>query len=155
MVKSMTLLYEDVPRFDSWLKPLVSGFITFFLLLGLIFLYFNTELAITSFAISVFMVLLFTAIIPRRFRIYEDRLRIQLGGPFTFNIPLQHIVEARHGSSSDILFYWGIKFGTSTSNVIEIVRNKGMNVIITPAHFNEFLNQLNRAVHPESERNTA
>ena len=103
------------------------------------------------FVLAVFMALLFAAIIPRRFQIYEDRLRIQLGGPISFNIPLKHIEEARHGASSDILFYWGIKFGTSTSNVVEIVRNKGMNVIITPAHFHEFLNQLNRAVHPEPE----
>jgi len=150
-MKSTVLLYEDVPRYDSWLKPLVSGFITIFLLLGLVFLYFNTELAITMFALTVFFGLLFTAIIPHRFQIYEDRLRIQMGGPFAFNIPLKNIEEARHGSSSDILFYWGIKFGTSTSNVIEIVRNKGMNVIITPTHFNEFLNQLNRAVQPGSE----
>jgi hypothetical protein len=153
-VKNTKLIYEDIPRYDSWLKPLVSGFVTFFLLLGLIFLYFNTGLAITSFAISVFMALFFASIIPHRFRIFEDRLRIQLGGPLAFNIPLKHIVEARHGASSDILFYWGIKFGTSTSNVIEIVRNKGMNVIITPAHFNEFLNQLNKAIKPEPELNT-
>ena len=150
-MKSTNLIYEDVPRYDSWLKPMVSGFITIFLLLGLVFLYFNTELAITMFALTVFFGLLFTAIIPRRFQIYEDRLRIQLGGPFAFNIPLKNIEEARHGSSGDVFFYWGIKFGTSTSNVIEIVRNKGMNVIITPTHFNEFLNQLNRAVQPESD----
>jgi len=150
-MKSTKLIYKDVPRYDSWLKPMVSGFIMLFLLLGLIFLYFNTELAITMFAIAVFIALLFSVIIPRHFQIFEDRLRIQLGGPFAFNIPLKSIEEARHGSSSDIFFYWGIRFGTSTANVIEIVRNKGMNVIITPAHFSEFLNQLNRAVHPKSE----
>lgn len=149
-MKSTVLLYEDIPRYDSWLKPLVSGFIAFFLLLGLVCLYFNTELAITMFAITAFIGLLFAAIIPRRLQIYEDRVRIQLGGPFAFNIPLEHIVEARRGSSGDILVYWGIKFGTSTSNVMEIVRNRGMNVIITPAHCNEFLNQLNRLVRTGS-----
>jgi hypothetical protein len=151
MVKSTTLIYEDVPRYDSWMRPLVSGFIMLFLILGLVFLNFTTELAITMFILAGFMVLLFAAIIPRRLQIYEDRLRIKLGGPFAFNIPLKSIREARHGSSADILFYWGIKFGTSTSNVIEIIRSEGMNVIITPAHFTKFLTQLNQAVQPEPE----
>ncbi len=155
VVKSATLIYEDVPRFDSWMKPFVSGFIMFFLILGLIFLYFTVELAITSFAIAVFIGLIFTIIIPRRFQIFEDRLRIQLGGPIAFNVPLKSIEEARHGASGDILFYWGIKFGTSTSNVVEIIRNKGMNVIITPTHFTAFLNQLNHAVKPEPENSAA
>jgi hypothetical protein len=150
-MKNSLLLYEDVPRYDSWLKPLLSGFVAFFLLLGLIFLYFNTELAIVMFILTAFMALLIAAIVPRRFLIFEDRLRIQLGGPFALNIPLENIDKARHGSSGDVLVYWGIKLGTSTSNVIEIVRNKGMNVIITPTHFNEFLNQLNQAVQPKSE----
>jgi hypothetical protein len=152
-MKNSLLLYEDVPRYDSWLKPLLSGFVAFFLLLGLIFLYFNTELAIVMFALSAFIALLFTAIVPRRFQIFEDRLIIQLGWPFTLNIPLENIDKARHGSSGDIIVYWGIKLGTSTSNVIEIVRNKGMNVVITPVHFNEFLNQLNQAVQSRPDQN--
>jgi hypothetical protein len=153
-VKSTTIIYEDVPRYDSWLRPLTSGFVFLFLLLGLICLFFSTELAITMFALAVFMALLFGAIIPRRFQIYGDRLRIQLGGPIAYNIPLKHIDEARHGASSDVWFYWGIRFGTSTANVVEIVRNRGMNTIITPTHFHEFLNQLNQAVQQSRTGNT-
>ena len=143
------LIHEDVPRYDSWLKPFISGFIAFTLILGLVFLMFNTGLAIVLFAITLMDGLLFGIIVPRNFQIYQDKLRIQLGGPFAMNIPLRKIDNARPGSSSDLWVYWGIRFGTSTSNVVEIVRNKGMNVIITPTHFTEFLNQLNRAVNPQ------
>lgn len=152
-MNSSRLLYEDVPRYDSWLKPLLSGFVAFTLILGLIFMYFNTELAIAMFAISLFDALLFTSIVPRRFQLFEDRLRIQLGGPFALNISLGNIVKAKQGNPGDVWIYWGIRFGTSTTDVVEIIRNKGMNIIITPTHFNEFLNQLNHAIQSRSDQN--
>lgn len=148
------LIHEDVPRYDSWLKPVISGFIAFTLILGLIFLLFNTELAIVLFAITVIDGLLFSIIIPRNFQIYRDKLRIQLGGPFAMNIPLRKIDKARPGSSSDLWVYWGIRFGTSSSNVVEIIRNKGMNIIITPEDSEEFISQLNRAIEMQSTPNT-
>ena len=148
------LIHEDVPRYDSWLKPLLSGFVAFTLILGLVFLMFNTELAIVLFAITVIDGLLFSIIIPRNFQIYRDKLRIQLGGPFAMNIPLRKIDKARPGSSSDLWVYWGIRFGTSSSNVVEIIRNKGMNIIITPEDSEEFISQLNRAIEMQSTPNT-
>ncbi len=144
------LIHEDVPRYDSWLKPFISGFIMFTMMLGLIFLLFITELAIAMFAISALDGLLFWAIIPRGFQIYEDRLRIRLGWPFAMNIPLRNIDKARPGSSGDLWFYWGIRFGTSTSNIVEILRNKGMNVIITPDNSERFIDQLNQAIERAS-----
>ena len=154
-MKSTTLLYEDVPKYDSWLKPFLSGFVAFFIILGLVFMFFSTELGLAMFALAVLEAMLFTIIVPRLFQIYEDRLRIQLGGPFAVNIPLKHIDKAQKGSSDYILAYWGLKFGTSTSNVMEIIRNKGMNVIITPTHFTEFLNYLNQAIQPRDNNATA
>jgi len=148
------LIHEDVPRYDSWLKPLLSGFVAFTLILGLVFLMFNTELAIVLFAITVIDGLLFSIIIPRNFQIYRDKLRIQLGGPFAMNIPLRKIDKARPGSSSNLWVYWGIRFGTSSSNVVEIIRNKGMNIIITPEDSEEFISQLNRAIEMQSTPNT-
>lgn len=140
------VIYEDVPRYDSWLKPLFSGIIAFTLILGLIFMMFSTEGAIVMFSITLIDGLLFWIIIPRNFQIYQNKMRIQLGGPFAMNIPLSKIDKARPGSSGDLWVYWGIRFGTSTSNVVEILRNKGMNIIITPEDAEEFIDQLNRAV---------
>ena len=154
-MESAVLLYEDVPRYDSWLKTLIIGLCSITLLPGLIFLFFNTELAIAMFILTLFIGLLFYAVIPRRFQIYDDRLRIRLGAPLAFNLALDNIDKAREGSRGDILVYWGIKFGTSTSNIIEIVRKKGLNIIITPVHFDEFLNQLNQAVQSRFERSIA
>ncbi|MGD9142651.1 MAG: PH domain-containing protein [Dehalococcoidia bacterium] len=149
------LIHEEVPRYDSWLRPFISGFIAFTLILGLVFLMFNTELAITMFAITVIDGLLFSIIIPRNFEIHHDKLRIRLGGPFAMNIPLSKIDKARPGSSGDVWVYWGIRFGTSSSNVVEIVRNKGMNIIITPEDAEEFIDQLNRVVHMHAAPNPA
>ena len=140
------IIYEDVPRYDSWLKPFLSGFIAFTLILGLVFLLFSDELAILMFVITIIDGVIFWAIIPRSFQIYRDKMRIQLGGPFSMNIPLSKIDKARPGSPGDVWAYWGIRFATSTRNVVEILRNKGMNVIITPEDADEFINQLNLAV---------
>ena len=140
------MIYESTPRYDSWLKPLLSGIIAFTLILGLIIMMFSTEGAIVMFAITLIDGLLFWIIIPRNFQIYQDKMRIQLGGPFGMNIPLSKINKARPGSSGDLWVYWGIRFGTSSSNVVEILRNKGMNIIITPEDAEEFIDQLNQAV---------
>lgn len=144
------LFHQEVPRNSSWLMPLLGGLVALTLVPGLIFLFFDTELAVAMFVISAADALLFWTVLPRRFEIYEDRLRIRLGWPVALNISLRNIQEARPGNPGDVVAYWGIRFGTSTTNVVEIIRKRGMNIIITPQNAAEFIDQLNRAVARQS-----
>lgn len=48
--------------------------------------------------------------------------------------------------------YWGNRFATSTSNVVEIVRKKGLNLIISPRNDDMFLEQLNQALLSQSSQ---
>jgi hypothetical protein len=144
------LFHQEVPRNSSWLMPMVGGLVALTLIPGLIFLFFNTELATAMFILSAFDGLLFYTIIPRRFEIYEDKFRIQLGWPVALNISLRNIQEAKPGNPGDVVAYWGIRFGTSTTNVVEIVRRRGMNIIITPQNAEEFIDQLNQAIARQS-----
>jgi len=146
------LIYEDIPKYDLWLKLILGGVLALTLILGVIFIYRDTEAAIAMFGITVFDALLFKAILPRRFQIFEDRLKILLGGPFSINILLSNIAEVKPASSRKVFAYWGIRFATSTSNVVEVVRKKGLNLIISPRNDDMFLEQLNQALQSQSSQ---
>ena len=149
------LFYQEVPRYGSWLKLLLGGIVALTLIPGFFFLLFSTEAAITMFAVSAFDALLFFIIVPRRFEVYEDKFRIQLGGPVAVNITLRNIAEARPGHSGDVWVYGGIRFGTATTNVVEIIRKKGMNIIITPENPAEFIDRFNQAITRQAAPNPA
>ena len=144
-MKTSILLYEDTPKYDSWLKLILGGVLALTFILGIIFISQDTGIAVAMFGITVFDALLFKAILPRRFQVFEDRLKILLGGPFAINIPFSNIIEAKPASGNKAFIYWGIRFATSTSHVVEVVRKKGLNLVISPAHDDMFLDQLNQA----------
>ena len=145
MAKSTVLLYEDKPKYDYWLKLVIAGTLAITLIPGIALFYLSTELAWTMLALTVFDGLLFHAILPRRFQLFEDRLRIELGRPFAMNVPYDNISEVRPAQTEEAFVYWGIRFATSTKNLLEIVRNKGLNMIITPGDKDMFTKQLEQA----------
>ena len=144
-MKTDILLYEETPEYDKWLKLILGGILALTFILGVIFIYQDTEAAIVMFGVTLFDALLFKAILPRRYQIFEDRLRILLGGPLAINISLSNIEEARPASGRKAFAYNGIRFATSSRHVIEIVRKKGMNIVISPRNGDMFLEQLNQA----------
>jgi hypothetical protein len=100
--------------------------------------------------VTLFDAVLFKAVLPRRFQIFEDRLRILLGGPLAINIPLSNIAEAKTAAAGKTFIYNGIRLATSSRHVVEIVRKQGMNLVISPAHDDMFLDQLNQARQMQS-----
>ena len=144
-MKADILIYEDTPKYDLWLKLILGGVLALTFILGVIFIYQDTEAAIVMFAVTLFDALLFKAILPRRYQIFEDRLKILMGGPLAINISLSNIEEARPASGRKAFAYNGIRFATSSRHVIEIVRKKGMNIVISPRNSDMFLEQLNQA----------
>ena len=144
------LVYEDTPRYDFWLKSILGGVLALTLILGVILLSEDIGAALVMFGVTLFDALLFKAILPRRYQIFQDRVRIVLGGPFALNIPLSNIRQARQASSSKAFAYWGLRFATSTHYVVEIVRKKGLSLVISPASGDMFLEQLNQSLKAAS-----
>ena len=140
-----TLLYQDKPKYDLWLKFILGSIVTFTFVLGVIYISRDTEAAIVMFGITLFVGLLFKAILPRKLQIFDDKLRIVLGGPLSVDIALSNIAEVKTTSGSKALVYWGIKFATSTSHVVEIIRKKGLNMIISPGNPDMFMEQFKQA----------
>ncbi len=146
-------IYEDVPRYDLWLKLLLGGILAATFISGMVVLLFeDTDASLAMFGITLFDALLFKAILPSRFQIFEDRLKMALGGPFAINIAFSNIKHARKIAGIKGFFYGGIRFATSTRYVVEIARRKGLNLVISPANGDSFLEQLNQAIAAASAR---
>jgi len=144
-MKTSILIYEDKPKYDLWLKLILGGVLALTFILGVIFIYQDTEAAIVMFGVTLFDALLFKVVLPRRYQIFEDRLKILMGGPFAINISFSNIEEARPASGRKAFAYNGLRFATSTRHVVEIVRKKGLNIVISPRNGDMFLEQLNQA----------
>lgn len=140
------LVHEDIPRVDFWLKLLLASILALTLVLGVWLLFEDIVGAIAMFGITLVDALLFRTIIPRRYQIYSDRIRIVLGSPFALNIPFHDIAEARSVSGWKAFAYRGIRFATSTQSVAEIVRRKGLGVVISPGDRDAFLERLRQAL---------
>jgi hypothetical protein len=140
------LLYEDAAKTDMWLKLLLGGILVMFLVLGGVLLFQDKPDAFGMFGIGVFYALLFKIIMPQRYQIYSDKIRIVLGGPLAWNIPLSTVKEVRSASGAKAFAYGGVRFATSSKNVVEIRRSRGCNVVISPSKKDVFLEQAGRAM---------
>jgi len=138
-MKTNILICEDTPKYDLWVKLILGGVLALTFILGVIFIYQDAEAAVGMFGITLFDALLFKAILPRRYQIFEDRLRILIGGPFAINISFSNIEEAKPASDSKAFAYRGLRLATSTHHVVEIVRKKGLNLVISPSNGDMFL----------------
>ena len=144
------LLYEDKPKYDTWIKVLFVGIIALPIILGIIRISENTEEGLVVFGVALFEILLFRLILPRRFQVFDDKLRIVLGGgPLAINIPLSDITDIKPRTGIKAFVYAGIRFATSDGNTIEVIRNKSLGILISPTNVDRFMEQLNQA------RNTA
>src|SRR4030042_290340 len=140
-----SVIYEDSPHYDVWLKGIMM-LPVFFILIGLYYLFIaQVEEAIGLFATALLMGAVYWAVLPRKYQILDGKLRIVLGGPFSFNVPFDTLETA--GKPEGVNF--GLNFATTfiTEHVVEIKRKKGMIVNITPSNRDLFLENLNKAVY--------
>jgi hypothetical protein len=139
----MTPIHEEKVEYDGWLK--IIYVIPFGLFIAALLFALNGDLEVFSVLLGegVFIWLIYYLIMPRKYQIYQDKLRIVLGGPFALNIQLKTIKEVMHVAGSKAYVYSGARFATSSRYVIQIVRNGGLNYLISPQNGELFLEQLN------------
>jgi hypothetical protein len=137
------LIYEDRPRYDFWLKIILWSCVAIVLIPALFMFDSNMEEAIGLILTAVFVVIIFWAVMPRKYRIYDDRIKILLGTPFSISISFDTIEYAGVPRRK---FTVGMNLVTSFRNIVEISRKKGMNVNISPSDRDNFLENLNRAL---------
>jgi hypothetical protein len=140
-----SIIYEDSPHYDVWIKGIIMLPI-FFIVIGLYFLFTrDVEASLGVFGTGLLMGALYWAIFPRKYQVFDNKLKIVLGGPFSVNIYFDTLESA--GKQEGVNF--GLNFATTfiSEHVVEIKRKKGMTVNITPANRELFLENLNKAVY--------
>lgn len=140
-----SIIYEDRPRYDVWLKAIMV-LPVFFVIAGIYYLITaQVEAAIGMFAITLLMAATYWAIFPRKYLILDSKIRIVLGGQFSFNIPFDNLETARAPQGVSL----GINFATTflSKHAVEIIRKKGLNINITPSDRELFLDNLNKALN--------
>lgn len=87
--------------------------------------------------------LVFWFVFPREYRVYEDHLRIVLGGPFSVKVGFENVKAVRVTSRTSVT----INFVTRiTRSYVEIAKKKGISIVITPTVAESFVEEANRAL---------
>lgn len=140
------LMYEQAARYDRLQFVVLAVVVASTLAPAIILLFFDTMGAAIMFGATLLDILIFHLVFPRRYQVYNTKLRIVLGWPVTWDIKLSGIKEARPAPGVATWIYSGVRLATSSATAIEIVRRKGMGIIISPSDRETFLEQLNAAV---------
>ena len=104
------IYHEQLPRYDLGYWLLVTLFPVGFIIGGF-WHYTHPEVedamagAITSWGVTIFWVILFWAISPRRYQLLDDSVKVILGGPFSFNILLKSIKKVEYPTTFSSQMY--------------------------------------------------
>ena len=137
------LLYQDKPKYGLLLKLVLI--IPVILLASIIYLWYTGDtfvsLVLLTEAFIIGLILWF--VLPREYQVYENHLRIVLGGPFSVKVGFKNIETIRITSR----FSFSINFVTRiTKNYVEIAIKKGMSIAITPTDDESFVEKANLAL---------
>ena len=114
-------------------------------LVGSLYLYLSGDVS-GSLALlpgALFSGLIFWFVFPREYQVYEDHLRIVLGGPFSVKVGFQNIKVVRVTSRAGLTINFVTRIAKS---YVEIVKKRGWNIAITPKSSDAFVESANRAL---------
>jgi hypothetical protein len=136
-------LYQDRPKYGLVLKIIL---VLPVVLIAAGIYYWSTGEAtggIAFLAQAMVIGLAFWFVFPREYRVYEDHLRIVLGGPFSVKVGFQNVKAVRITSRSSL----SVNFITRiTRTYVEIAKKKGISIVITPTVAESFVEEANRAL---------
>jgi len=137
------LLYRDKPKYGLLLKLILIIPVAF--LAGSLYLYLSGDVS-GSLALlpgALISGLIFLFVFPREYQVYEDHLRIVLGGPFSVKVSFQNVKTVRITSRTGLTINFVTKIARS---YVEIVKQKGLTIAITPTDNDSFVENANQAL---------
>ncbi len=146
------LLYQDEPGYGSLLKLIIVVVPAGLLATG-IYLWSSGESSgsLVLLAEAVFVSLMFWAVFPRRYQVYEDHLRVVLGGPFAVKIRFDQITKIEVTSKMALT----VNFATRiTKTYVRIVKKSGLSIAITPKSNELFVDNASLALGEWSRTRT-
>jgi hypothetical protein len=140
------LIYQDSARYDWWIKLVLGVAVAAPLVAGLSLLSSVPEAALPMFGIALFDGLLFGLLMPRRYQVFQDGIRLVLGGPFHIDLPFRSLQAVQPVSRRSSVFRMGVSFTTSFRGIVEIVLRGRMTYYIVPVNSRQFIELANQAM---------
>ena len=144
-----SLVYEDKPLYDIWFRAIL-GLIVVIVVVPALFLFNSDRETSIGLLGTIIIAILLWVVLPRKYLILHDRVKIMLGGRLSLTISFDNIEAARIPKGLTM----GINFVTSVKNPVEIVRKKGMNVNISPTNRDLFIENMDKALNNWRNRRT-
>jgi len=137
------LLHRDRPKYGLLLKLILI--IPVGLLVAGLYLWLSGDMsgALALLSQAFITGLLYWLVFPREYQVYEDHLRIVLGGPFAIKVGFQNVKAVRITSRLSLTVNFVTKI---TKSYVEIVKKKGISIAITPTVAESFVEEANRAM---------
>jgi Bacterial PH domain len=138
------LLYQDEPAYGLLLKAIIVLVPGMLLAAGIYVWSLGDSPGSLVLLVEAFIIgFIFWAIFPRKYQVYEDHVRIVLGGPFSVKVGFNKIkaIEVTSRLSFSVNFVT-----TVTKSYVEIVKKKGLIIAITPRANDLFVENANRAL---------
>jgi hypothetical protein len=137
------LLYQDKPKYGLLLRLILIMPLAF--LVGSLYLYLSgdTPGSLALLTEAFIIGLIFWLVFPREYQVYEDHLRIVLGGPFSVKVGFQNIKAIRITSRTGLTVNFVTRIAKS---YVEIAKKRGWSIAITPTANDSFVENANRAL---------
>jgi hypothetical protein len=138
------LLYQDEPAYGLLLKLIIVIMPVALLAASIYVLSLGDSSGGLALLVEAFIIgFIFWVVFPRRYQVYEDHVRIVLGGPFSVRVGFDKIKTI--GVTSRLTF--SVNFVTKlTRSYVEIAKKRGLSIAITPRANDLFVENANRAL---------
>ena len=147
--------HEQAAKYDLWVWLIIVPIILGLIITGVWFLTYPPEAveqpeagAIVFLASAALTAIICWIALPRSYQILDDRVKVILGGPFSFNIPFKSIKEVVYPVKSPIfVISLGFAGSLSSKHCVLIDRGShGMKVMIAPKNAPLFVENLRKTI---------
>ena len=142
--ENIIVLHEDTAAQSPIVRGIFIGVIALILISAIVLWATGEgEGALALFAEAFLITSILRIVLPRKFQVYDDHLRIVLGGPLGMNIGFEQIAKVETTDAMDFT----VNFVTTVSrSYVRISKKQGFNIAITPANPQTFVTQANLAL---------
>ena len=138
------LLYQDEPAYGLLLKLIMVTVPVTLLVVSIYLLSLGNSLDGLALLVEAFVIILiFWAVFPHKYQVYEDHVRIVLGGPFSVKVGFDKIKAIGITSRLSLTVNFVTKV---TKSHVEIAKKRGLSIAITPKASEAFVENANRAL---------
>ena len=127
------MIAQFKPRYDRGLRASIAGVPTVTFTLAIAYLAIGEwDAGVALLGVAIVVCAIYWSVLPRAYVVQSDGLRIVLGWPWGLSLPFGTIDEIRPARFIDALAYWGFRFAPSVRTPVQVKRNRGLSVVISP-----------------------